>query len=260
MEELSFKLEIFEGPLDLMLSLISKHKLNIRDIEISVLLDQFLAYLDAMREADIDIAGEFIEMAAHLIYIKTAELLPKHEAEVLRKELSGRLIEYAMTKQAAERLRRHYVGDSVFVRDPLELPVDATYRGIHDRYELLECYSAVSGKSEKLKRDAKQIFKPIVAQTYVSVFTKLIFVLRRLRTGDEIEVKSLYRGQSRSAQVAVFLALLELSKRGRVRFSDDGEQIVMTTGEEDTTVTGDTPEDSENAGEEQNNETEADTL
>ena len=179
---------------------------------------------------------------------------------MLRKELSGRLIEYALTKQAAERLRRHYIGDSVFVREPLELPVDATYRGIHDRYELLECYSAVSGKSEKLKRDAKQIFKPIVAQTYVSVFTKLIFVLRRLRTGDEIEVKSLYRGQSRSAQVAVFLALLELSKRGRVRFSDDGEQIVMTTGEEDTTVTGDTPEDSENAGEEQNNETEADTL
>ena len=250
MEELNFKLEIFEGPLDLMLSLISKHKLNIRDIEISVLLDQFLAYLDKMREADIDIAGEFIEMAAHLIYIKTAELLPKREAEALKKELSGRLIEYAMTKQAAERLKRHYIGDSVFVRDPLELPVDATYRGRHDRYELLECYSAVSGKSEKLKKDAKQIFKPIVAQTYVSVFTKLIFVVRHLRTGESIEVKSLYRGQSRSAQVAVFLALLELSKRGRVRFSDDGEQIVMT------------PDGGENAGDaaenaENNNETEA---
>ena len=158
-----------------------------------------------------------------------------------------------MTKQAAERLRRHYIGDSVFVREPLELPVDMTYRGLHDRYELLDCYSAVSGKSEKLKRDAKQIFKPIVAQTYVSVFEKLIFVVRHLRTGAEINVKSLYRGQSRSAQVAVFLALLELSKRGRVRFSDDGEQITMTTGGAENAMPGsEEPETTEN-----NNETEA---
>ncbi|MBO6231287.1 MAG: segregation/condensation protein A [Ruminiclostridium sp.] len=228
MEELNFKLEIFEGPLDLMLSLISKHKLNIRDIEISVLLDQFLDYLDKMQEADIDVAGEFVEMAAHLIFIKTAELLPKHDVEQLKKELSGRLIEYAMCKAAAERLRRHYCGDSVFVRDPLELPVDATYKLRHDRYELLECYTAVSTKTEKLKRDAKQVFKPIVAQTYVSVFSRLILVVRKLHTGERVQVRGLYKGQTRSAQVAIFLALLELSKRGRVEFSDDSEYIVMT--------------------------------
>ena len=87
MEELSFKLEIFEGPLDLMLSLIAKHKLNIRDIEISILLEQFLLYLDKMQEADIEVAGEVVEMAARLIYIKTAELLPKHEVEELKKGL-----------------------------------------------------------------------------------------------------------------------------------------------------------------------------
>lgn len=241
MEELNFKLEIFEGPLDLMLNLISKHKLNIRDIEISILLDQFLDYLDKMQEADIDVAGEFVEMAAHLIYIKTAELLPKHEVEALKKELSGRLIEYAMCKAAAERLRRHYCGDTVFVRAPLELPVDNTYKLRHDRYELLENYTAVSTKSEKLKKDAKQVFQPIVAQTYVSVFSKLIFVLRNLRSGKDIEVRSLYKGQTRSAQVAVFLALLELSKRGRVEFSDDGEHITMTrVGKEEETITENT--------------------
>ena len=230
MDSLSFKLEIFEGPLDLMLSLIAKHKLNIRDIEISILLEQFLDYLDKMQEADIDIAGEFVEMAAHLIFIKTSELLPKHEVEALKKELSGRLIEYARCKAAAERLRRHYCGDSVFVRDPLDLPVDMTYRLRHDRFELLDCYSAVSGKSDKLKREAKQVFKPIVAQTYVSVFSRLILVVRKLRTGERIQVRSLYKGQTRSAQVAVFLALLELSKRGRVEFSDDGETITMSSG------------------------------
>ena len=80
MQELKFKLEVYEGPLDLMLSLIAKHKLNIYDIEISLLLEQFLLYLDRMKQADIEIAGEFLEMAARLIYIKSAALLPKHEA------------------------------------------------------------------------------------------------------------------------------------------------------------------------------------
>ncbi len=234
MDELSFKLEIFEGPLDLMLSLISKHKLNIRDIEISILLEQFLDYLDKLQEADIDVAGEFVEMAAHLIFIKTAELLPKHEVEALKKELTGRLIEYAMCKAAAERLKRHFCGDTVFVREPLDLPVDNTYRLRHDRYELLDNYTAVSTKSEQLKKDARMVLKPIVAQTYVSVFSKLIFVVKRLRTGADIEVKSLYKGQTRSSQVAIFLALLELSKRGRVEFSDDGEHIIMTKGGHET--------------------------
>ena len=200
MEELSFKLEIFEGPLDLMLSLIAKHKLNIRDIEISILLEQFLLYLDKMQE---------------------------HEVEELKKELTGRLIEYAVCKAAAERLRRHYVGDSVFVREPLELPVDNTYRNNHDKFELLESYSAVSTRSEKLKNDAKQVLKPIVAQTFVSVVTTVMFVLRKLKNGEQIEVNSLYRGQKRSEQVAVFLALLELSKHGRVMFSEDGDYITI---------------------------------
>ena len=87
MEGLNFKLEIFEGPLDLMLSLIQKHKLNIQDIEISVLLDQFMLYLDRMSEADLEIASEFLEMAARLIMIKSAALLPKEEAEQMKKEL-----------------------------------------------------------------------------------------------------------------------------------------------------------------------------
>ena len=238
MEELSFKLEIFEGPLDLMLALIAKHKLNIRDIEISILLDQFLDYIEKMHEADIEIAGEFIEMAAHLIYIKTSDLLPKHEVEELKKELTGRLIEYAQCKAAAERLRRHYRGDAVFVREPLELPVDSTYHGELDKYELLSSYIAVSTKSEKLKNEARTVLKPIVVQNYVSVFTKLIYVLRQLKTGSLVNVRSLYSGQTRSAQVAVFLALLELSKNGRIEFSEDGEYITRRNRTDMNTSSG----------------------
>ncbi|MCM1334205.1 MAG: segregation/condensation protein A [Bacteroides sp.] len=232
MEELQFKLKIYEGPLDLMLDLIRKHKLNIRDIEISVLLEQFLLYLDNMREADMEIAGEFVEMAAHLILMKTASLLPKHEIEEMKRELSGRLIEYALCKEVARRLKRRFIGDLQFVRDPLEIPIDPTYHNLHDAYELTDCFAAVSGRSEKLKKEARLALKPLVAQSYVSVFTKVVYVLKRIRGGEPIGVKSLYRGQTRSEQVATFLALLELSKHSRVLFSDDGETLVMASGKE----------------------------
>ena len=79
MEKLNFKLEVFEGPLDLMLYLISKHKLNIYDISITALLEQYLDYIEQMKMADLEVASEFLAMAAHLVYIKTVSLLPKPE-------------------------------------------------------------------------------------------------------------------------------------------------------------------------------------
>lgn len=225
MEELSFKLEVFEGPLDLMLSLIAKHKLDIEDIEISVLLEQFLLYLEKMQQADIEVAGEFMEMAARLIYIKSAALLPKHEAEELKKELEGALIEYALCKAVSERLKRHWCGDSVFVREPMNIPVDATYRLKHDVYELYDAYTAISVRVKERHTNEPLKFKPIVAKSFVSVFTKIVYVLRRIQYGGRMAVNDLYRGQTRSEQVATFLALLELSKYGHVSFSDDNEYL-----------------------------------
>lgn len=110
MEQISFKLEVFEGPLDLLLHLISKHKLNINDIPITELLDQYLDYISRMSEQNMEIAGEFLEMAARLVYIKTVSLLPqKEEAEQLKKELQGRLIEYSLCKKTAEIIDRKSV-------------------------------------------------------------------------------------------------------------------------------------------------------
>ena len=87
MEAISFKLDVFEGPLDLMLHLISKHKLNINDIEISKLLEQYMIYIEQAKEQDLELAGEFLEMAARLVYIKTVSLLPKpEEADEIKKE------------------------------------------------------------------------------------------------------------------------------------------------------------------------------
>jgi len=76
---LSYKLESFEGPLDLLLQLIARNKLNIYDIQLTVLIDQYLEQIEAFREQNLEIASEFLEMAARLIYMKTVSLLPKHE-------------------------------------------------------------------------------------------------------------------------------------------------------------------------------------
>ena len=139
MQKISFKLEVFEGPMDLLLSLISKHKLNIYDIEISSLLEQYLAYLDQCREQDLELAGEFLEMAARLIYIKTASLLPRpEEAQKEKQALQGALIEYALCKQAAQVLAQRYVGGKIYTRPPMEIAVSAAYARTHLPYVLLE--------------------------------------------------------------------------------------------------------------------------
>ena len=104
MEKLNYKIDVFEGPMDLLLHLISKHKININDIPIVELVNQYIDYVRQMQEQDFDVAGEFLEMAARLIYIKTVSLLPKHEeAEILKKELTGELIEYRDCKLMAEK-------------------------------------------------------------------------------------------------------------------------------------------------------------
>jgi segregation and condensation protein A len=237
MTELNFKLEIFEGPLDLMLSLIQKHKLNIQDIEISVLLEQFMLYLERMSEADIDVTADFLEMAARLILIKSSALLPKEEAEEMKRELQGALIEYALCKTMAERLKKRYQGDNIFVREQAVIEIDAAYRGTHQPEELLLAYGALSERSRKQASYSPKSIKPIVAKSYVTVFTGIVAVLKSLRKKGNVPMEELYRGQPRSRKVATFLAILELSKEGRIIISEDGTSVRMATAADRGTVT-----------------------
>jgi segregation and condensation protein A len=235
MTEINFKLEMFEGPLDLMLSLISKHKLNIRDIEISVLLEQFLAYIDAAGEHDIEIAGEFLETAARLLLIKTAALLPKHESEKLKRELEGALIEYALCKATAVRLREHFVGGEIFSRLPMKRPVEwgggSHYTLGHHVGELAEALANIADRellAKVLRQPPKQSdINPSVTIDFVSVFSKVVHVLRSLRKNERVQIRELFIDLERSEQVATFLALLELVSHGRIAFSDDSEYIEL---------------------------------
>ena len=129
MEKINYKLEVFEGPLDLLLHLISKHKLNINDIPIFELVEQYVDYVRQMEESDMDVASEFIEMAARLVYIKTVSLLPVHEeAEQLKMELTGELIEYRDCKLIAKQLSERTEGFNCFERAPTVLAKDMKYK------------------------------------------------------------------------------------------------------------------------------------
>ena len=125
-QQLSFRVtDEYEGPLDLILALISKHKLNIWDIEISSLLEQYMDYIRRRQEQDLEVASEFLEMASRLVYIKTVSLLPRREEEQekAKAELVGQLLEYQACKAAAALLgERAGTGFGTFVPSPLTAP------------------------------------------------------------------------------------------------------------------------------------------
>ena len=137
METLSYKLEVFEGPLDLLLTLIAKNKLNIYDIPITLLLEQYMEQIERMQSENLDIASEFLEMAARLVHIKSVSLLPKREEEeALRRELTGQLLEYQQCRETAEKLRAMVSFDRL-VRPQSKIPADHAYKRHHAPEEML---------------------------------------------------------------------------------------------------------------------------
>lgn len=231
MQKISFKLEVFEGPMDLLLSLISKHKLNIYDIEISSLLEQYPAYLDQCREQDLELAGEFLEMAARLIYIKTASLLPRpEEAQKEKQALQGALIEYALCKQAAQVLAQRYVGGKIYTRPPMEIAVSAAYARTHLPYVLLETWNAMGKKRFAPEDQARDRLQRVVTRPVVSVMSKVVYVMRKVYHDEHVYLGALYADiRERSARVALFLAVLELTKHGRIGISEDGTYLYRRT-------------------------------
>ncbi len=229
MEKIQYKLEVFEGPLDLLLHLISKHKLNINDIPIFELVEQYVAYVREMQEADMDIASEFIEMAARLIYIKTVSLLPVYEeAEKLKEELTGELLEYRDCKLMAEKLSKQANGFDYLERAPMPLPVNYTYSRLHDAGELLLAYVSAVGRDRRKLPVPMEAFSVIVKKKIVSVNTGIVFIYRKLLKQSKLRFTALFEGaSSRSQLVATFLAVLELVKANKVTLNEDNTVVSL---------------------------------
>lgn len=233
MEKLSYQLEGFEGPLDLLLHLIAKHKLNIFDIEIAVLLEQYLAQMEEMQRQDLDISSEFLEMAARLVYMKTVSLLPKkEEAQELQKELEGQLLDYQQYRQAAGQLAQGFTWDRL-VREPQKLELDPTYRRTHSPQELQAAYQNAVGRGKRFLPPPVEQFSGIVSRRMVSVSSQAVTVLRRLRREKQVEYAQLFAGKTDKSQlVATFLAVLELVKGKRIRVEDRGRVSVVVLTED----------------------------
>ncbi len=129
----------------------------------------------------------------------------------------------------AAKLRTRFQGDCIFVRKPVELEMDRSYNKTHQPEELLLAYGAVADRGRKKAAYRPKSIKPIVAKSYVTVFTGIVAVLKSLRKHGTVTMSELYAEQPRSREVATFLAILELSKQGRIIISEDGNSIRMAT-------------------------------
>ena len=238
MSDLSFHLEVYDGPLDLLLGLITKNKLDIYDIPIALILDQYLEYLDQMRAMDMEIAGEFIVMAADLMLIKSKMLLPKPELEKVEEEdpraaLTRALLEYKRAKEASVYLSDQYaVYAGRIAKEPETLDTRSDLPDHIDIDLLQRAMQRALIKNSRLPELAKEselAIKRLLAAKIVPVSAKIITVMRYLyKNGRSNFEDILLRARSRSELIAIFAATLELLKVQRVMMDSEDETVYLT--------------------------------
>ena len=229
MEALQYKVQDFEGPLDVLLTLISKNKMNIYDIEISLLLEQYMQQIDLMKQFDMDVASEFLEMAARLVHIKTVSLLPKHEEEEkeLKRELTGQLLEYKECKEIAALLSQ-MMNFNRLIREPEKIPVDMRYSLSHAPEILLKAYMNAAGRGKKYLPPQEERFKELVVRRFVSVSSQVSVIFEALSRDKKIDLQKFFETKHDSSErVAAFLAVLELVKEKKIRIDEENEDVIL---------------------------------
>lgn len=229
---MEFHLEHFEGPLDLLLHLIAKNKVSIYDIPIAEILDQYMAVLHEAEAMDLDVAGDFVAMAAQLVYIKSKMLLPRHEEEEEEDPRAGlveMLLEYQRIKETASFFReKGEVGRDIFVKPPEQLgDVPCEYH--HAVADLIRAANNMLRRAQRRVPPPASAFSGIVGREPVPVEGRITAILKRFLHHVRLPFRRLFDdAQSRSEIVATFLAVLELSKNRRVRLEGDGEDMKLT--------------------------------
>jgi len=231
MAELNYKLDRFEGPLDLLLSLVEKNKINIDDIPISLLCSQYMEYINAAQEMDIELSAEFIVMASELMLIKSKMLLPRNEEtdEDPRAALAAAMLEYQRTKQAAVSFTRMFSEFGTrMIKDTDEIKVDTSFVAEHDMLLLSKAMMRMMSEVRVSDEEALSRFDPLIRKPPVSVASVASNLIEKLRSGKPVTLYNFFRdADSRSSLIAMFMAMLELLKAGAVtleetEFSPDG--------------------------------------
>lgn len=239
MEQLSFKLQVFEGPLDLLLHLIQKNKVNIYDIPIFDITNQYIDYLKSMEEMDLEISSEFSLMASKLLYIKSKMLLPKYdeeEADDPRRELVDRLVEYQRIKSVKEKLRAmQFAGTYSYYRLPEKIEEVAEKKHIEsaDISKLIDAFNNILERIERKAPPPKENFDGIVGREPVSVQDMADNIVKRIIRKKRVKFKEFFKGaKHKNEVVAIFLAVLELLKLNKIYAEDDGKNLIFREVEE----------------------------
>ncbi len=235
--EVTFKLETFEGPLDLLLHLIQKNKVSITDIPIAMITAQYMQYLEEMKKIDMEITGDFLVMAAHLLYIKSKMLLPKEEkdedAPDPRAELVDRLTEYAKYRNAVDFLNpRQDMSKYVFYKKPdkIELPKIKYIETDIPLSKLLEAYHDVLERQERKRPVRREAFETIVKRETVPVSARIKYLFSLYETRDKVCFDEFFEEvMSRAEAVSTFLAVLELIRRAYMKVTETEEGKLICT-------------------------------
>jgi segregation and condensation protein A len=225
--EYKVKLEVFEGPLDLLLYLIKKDEVDVYDIVIERITQQYLEFMEAFKVLDLEVAGEFVVMAANLIYIKSRSLLPAHvqppeeeaEEEDPRWQLVRQLVEYKKFKDAAAHLgQREVARENLFTRLP-EAPELVAERPLGE-VSVFDLINAFNGILKRLnqKEDLREIF-----EENFTVSDKIDLIMKMTGSGVPLKFTELFSNSSARTEIVVtFLALLELIRLKQLRAVQDG--------------------------------------
>ncbi len=214
------KLDVFEGPLDLLLHLVKKNEVELPDIPIAVITDQYLAYLDLLQQLDLDIAGEYLVMAATLLHLKSRLLLPVEETleeedgEDPQAELARQLLEYQRFKEAAQILvSRDLLDRDVFTRPPMSDGQEGEEDVVYD----LSLGDLLDALQDVIKRTGSEEAQQIIFE-HISLRGQLCAVLDILREKREVSFHDLFPSDATRLQVLVtFLAVLELVRNRIIR-------------------------------------------
>lgn len=219
----AIKIDNFEGPMDLLIHLIDKNKMNIYDIKISEITDQYIEYLNQMEQMNLEIASEFLIMASTLLYLKSKNLLPKdqdEEKELTEEELLQRIIDYKKYKEITKRFREYYLNSAsrcFRLPEEIELPKQKLEKE-YNMSTLVENYKNVIDKNQlRLNKNAKNIEKIAITETY-TVASKVKEMYRELYRKSKFVFNKLYKvsNTNKVEVVTAFTGLLELSRRSKV--------------------------------------------
>jgi segregation and condensation protein A len=235
------RLDVFEGPLDLLLHLVKKNEVDLSDLPVATITDQYIAYLDLLQQLDLDMAGEYLVMAATLLHLKSRLLLPSEEAadeesgEDPRAELARQLLEYQRFKEAAEMLERNnMLGRDVFTRVPMRNEPNDEQDVVYD----VSLGDLLDALQEVLKNAEPDVVHRVILEQ-ISLRERVCMVLDLLRERTQVAFTDLLSADTSRLQILVtFLATLELVRTRMIDVNQDERfgPIMLTLA-----VSADTP-------------------